>query len=190
MEVAPRKRFVILDRDGTINVEREYLSDPAGLELTPNAAVGLALMRQMGFGLLVVTNQSGVARGFLTEQTLARIHRQLDALLEPFGAALDGYYHCPHLPENGCRCRKPKTDLVDRAAAEWGFQASQAIVIGDKPCDIELGRALGAQTMLVRTGYGRQIEAAGAAMPDFIVDDLLHAARQIQVTLGQAAAAA
>jgi len=180
MDVTPRRRFVLLDRDGTINVEREYLSRVDQLELVPRAAEGLLAMRRLGYGLAVITNQSGIARGYLTEQTLSRIHARLDELLLWEGALLDAYYHCPHLPDQGCACRKPRPGLVERAAAELAFDPAECVVIGDKACDLELGRAIGAATMLVRTGYGRQTELARQVDADFVVDDLLHAARILE----------
>ena len=178
------KRFVLLDRDGTINVERHYLSDPEQVELLPNAARGLAEMAGLGLGLAVVTNQSGLGRGYFDAARLAQIHDRLRTLLREAAAVeLDGIYCCPHLPEDDCACRKPRTGLIDQAARELQFLPSAAFVIGDKACDIELGRAAGATTLLVRTGYGAQAAADGAVRPDYIVDDLCAAARVIQQLL-------
>ncbi len=98
------------------------------------------------------------------------------ALLRAGGVEIDGIFYCPHHPGDGCSCRKPRTGLVDQAERELGFARDQLFVIGDKPCDIELGTAAGATTLLVRTGYGREVELAGTAQPDYIVDHLEHAA--------------
>jgi D-sedoheptulose 7-phosphate isomerase len=126
--------------------------------------------------LVVVTNQSAIGRGFFDEARLDEIHRRLRELLAEEGVVLDGIYHCPHVPDDGCRCRKPGIELLERAAAEHGFDPSRSFVVGDKPCDIELGRAVGARTLLVRTGYGTGHEAAGDACADFVVDDVSAAA--------------
>ncbi len=172
------KRYALLDRDGTIIVEKNYLSSPDEVDLIPRAAEGIQALRELGWGVIVVTNQSGIARGFLTPSTLDEIHRTLAAKLAAEGVYVDAIYHCPHQPEDDCACRKPKTGLVERAAADWGFNLRDAVVIGDKPCDVELGRNAGAATVLVRTGYGREYEASGL-QADIVADDLLDAARAI-----------
>lgn len=170
------RRFVLLDRDGTINVERCYLTDPADLELLPRTAAGLRRLGDLGLGLVVITNQSAVGRGLMDEGRLQLIHQRLQSMLAEEGVRLDGIYYCPHVSEAGCTCRKPAPGLARRAAAEHGFDLPQCIVVGDKPCDLLLGRAIGAATILVRTGYGQQTEAAGRASSDAVADDLLHAA--------------
>jgi len=170
------RRFVILDRDGTIIMEKNYLSDPAEVELLPGAAAALRRLRTMGFGLLVVTNQSAIARGLLDVPRLDSIHQRMLALLASEGAYVDRICYCPHHPDDGCDCRKPATAIVDRASQQLGFDPAASIVIGDNICDIELGRAIGATTILVRTGYGAKVEPAGA---DFVVDDLAAAAELI-----------
>lgn len=175
------KRFVLLDRDGTINVERHYLSDPDEVELLPNAARGLAELAKLGLGLAVVTNQSGLARGYFDATRLEQIHERLRRLLrEAAGVELDGIFCCPHLPEEDCPCRKPRAGLIEQAAREFGFLPSEAFVIGDKACDVDLGRVIDATTILVRTGYGARHEAEGIAQADYVVDDLQEAARVIQ----------
>ena len=168
-----KRRFVLLDRDGTLIAERHYLADPARVELLPGAAKGLRLLRAMGLGVAVVTNQSGIGRGYFDETCLERVHHSLQCLLENEGVALDGIYFCPHVPAAACGCRKPATGLVEQAARELDFAQQHSFVLGDKVCDIELGHRLGATTFLVRTGYGAQVEAEGTAQPSFIVDDVL-----------------
>ena len=170
---------VVLDRDGTLNVEVHYLSHPDQVELLPGVADGLRALRSAGCRLVVVTNQSGIARGYFDEERLAAIHARLRALLAESGVTLDAIYHCPHLPDDGCACRKPGPLLVERAAADLGFDETSVFVVGDKPCDMDLGRGLGVPTILVRTGYGAAHEAAGDAAADFVVDDLPAAARVI-----------
>jgi D-glycero-D-manno-heptose 1,7-bisphosphate phosphatase len=174
------RRFVLLDRDGTLIVERNYLASPEQVELLPGAVEGLCQLAGMGLGLIVVTNQSGIGRGYFDHATLDLVHSRLREHLAGAGISLDGIYVCPHTPEADCACRKPRLGLVQAAAHELDFDPAASFVIGDKPCDVELGECAGATTFLVRTGYGVKVEADGTATPDFIVDDLAGAARVIQ----------
>jgi histidinol-phosphate phosphatase family protein len=174
---AQNRNFVVLDRDGTIIEEREYLSNPEQVALIPGAAAALRELQQMGFGLAVITNQSGVGRGLFDLQQVKLVHQRLERLLASEGVRLAGVYVCPHTPEDDCTCRKPKLGLLNQAASELNFCLENSIVIGDKPCDIDMGRHAGATTFLVRTGYGAQFEKEVAA--DFVVDDLAAAAERI-----------
>jgi D-glycero-D-manno-heptose 1,7-bisphosphate phosphatase len=175
----PRRRFVILDRDGTINVDRHFLADPAGFELIGGAAEGLRRLAKLGLGLVVATNQSGIGRGYFAGDDLEAIHGEMAHQLAELGVRLDGVYTCPHRPEDECDCRKPRTGLMERAAAELSFDPSEAFVVGDRPRDIEMGRAVGATTLLVRTGHGARFEREGRIDPDYVVDDLREAAEVI-----------
>src|SRR5262249_56145342 len=148
-----RRRFVMLDRDGTLIYERHYLSDPDGVELLPGAAEALRALRELGLGLVVVTARSGVGRGFFDAASLDEIHARMNALLVARGVALDGIYVCPHVPADGCSCRKPGTALVARAAADLGFDPQEGFVIGDTAKDMQLGKRVGAATILVFTRY-------------------------------------
>jgi D-glycero-D-manno-heptose 1,7-bisphosphate phosphatase len=177
------RRFVLLDRDGTLNVERHYLSHPDEVQLLPGAIEGLKALRQLELGLVVVTNQSGLSRGYFDLRTLNAVHERLRQLLRAEGVELDGVFHCPHAPEHGCDCRKPAPGLAELAASRLGFDLADAFVIGDKACDVELGRRVGATTLLVRTGYGADYPG-DATPPDFVVDDLVDAARTIARQLG------
>jgi D-glycero-D-manno-heptose 1,7-bisphosphate phosphatase len=173
------RRFIVLDRDGTIIEEHEYLSQPEQIRLIPGAGAALRELQQMGFGVVVITNQSGIGRGFFDQAQLGRIHQRLEQLLVGEGVRLDGVYVCPHLPDDDCACRKPRLGLMEKAAKDLGFRLEDSIVIGDKACDIEMGRAAGALTFLVRTGYGTQAENEAAA--DFVIDDLAAATAAIRV---------
>jgi D-glycero-D-manno-heptose 1,7-bisphosphate phosphatase len=173
---------VVLDRDGTILVERHYLSRPEQVELAPNAAVGMRRLRELGFGLAVVTNQSGLSRGYFDESGLAQIHSRMQQLLADQGVSIDGIYVCPHLPEQECVCRKPRPALVYRAAAELKFDPIASIVVGDNRCDVQLGQRIGAVSVLVRTGYGARLAAEQAVSPDHVVDDLAHLAALLERT--------
>jgi D-glycero-D-manno-heptose 1,7-bisphosphate phosphatase len=173
------QRFVLLDRDGTLIAERNYLARVEDVELLPATAQGLRLLNHLGLGLAVLTNQSGLGRGYFDRAALDAIHHHLTQLLANEGVSLAGIYVCPHVPDDGCDCRKPQPGLANRAAGELHFDLAASFVIGDKPCDIELGQRLGATTFLVRTGYGLLHERAGLRA-DYVVDDVLAAAHIIR----------
>jgi D-glycero-D-manno-heptose 1,7-bisphosphate phosphatase len=184
-----RRRAVFLDRDGTINEEVNYLSRPEQLRLLPNAAEGIKLLRAKGFLAIIVTNQSGVARGYFSEQRVLEIHQDLQALLAKAGAAIDGFYYCPHHPQVGyapyrreCECRKPKPGMLLRAAKDFQLDLAQCFVAGDKVIDILPGIEVGCRTVLVLTGYGQETLNDGLladSQPNYVAVDLLDAAKWI-----------
>jgi D-glycero-D-manno-heptose 1,7-bisphosphate phosphatase len=171
------RRYVLLDRDGTLIVERNYLARVEEIELLPNTLAGLRRLTQLNLGLVVVTNQSGIARGYFGWPEVHAIHEHLTRLFADNGVSLAGFYVCPHDPDEVCACRKPEPGLALTAAQELHFDPATAFVIGDKPCDIDLGKRLGATTFLVRTGYGEQYAKGSNA--DHIVTDVLEAAEVI-----------
>jgi histidinol-phosphate phosphatase family protein len=175
-----RRPYVILDRDGTVIAERNYLTDPAQVELLPGAVQGMRQLLDLGLGLVILTNQSGIGRKFFDAKQLQLIHDRLLGLLRDDGIEIDGIYHCPHVPEEDCDCRKPRTGLLNLVASDLGYKPDVPFVIGDKPCDIDLGEAVGATTFLVRTGYGATFAADPAIGADHIVDDLAEAATIIE----------
>jgi D-glycero-D-manno-heptose 1,7-bisphosphate phosphatase len=177
------RRFVALDRDGTVIVERHYLSDPDQVELLAGAASGLRRMRDLGLGLVLVTNQSAIGRGLFDQERLARIHRRMNNLLASHDIRLDGIYYCPHTPDDDCVCRKPKTDMLRWAARDLNFDPQACFVIGDKESDIEMGKNAGATTVLVRTGYGAKLATEGKSGADHVVNDLSEAAAVIEKLL-------
>ncbi len=172
--------FILLDRDGTINVEKHYLSDPDQVALYPGTGAALRRLRELGYGLAVLTNQSGVGRGYFGLDAVERVHDRLRELLAADGASVDGFFICPHSPDEDCDCRKPLPGLAKQAMERFGFDPGQAIMIGDKAADIGLGQAIGAATILVRTGWGSDAEKAKDCDPDAIVDDLAGAVRWIE----------
>lgn len=183
---------VFLDRDGTLVVERGYLTDPEDIELIPGVPEALRDLRSAGYLLVVISNQSGVGRGFFSEETVHAAMARLRGALRERGVELDAIYFCPHRPEAGCPCRKPGTGLLERAEGDLELDLSRSVMVGDKLLDAETGRRAGARGLLVRTGYGRDEEqrllGGGAEwLPDAVVDDLRGAAGWI---LGPAAAAA
>lgn len=171
--------YVLLDRDGTIIYDRHYLADPAGVELLPGAAAGLRRLRELGCGLIVVTNQSGLGRGFFDESTLDRIHDRMRELLAAENVTLDAIYFCPHTDDDACDCRKPQPGLALQAARDFALDLKSCYLVGDKCVDINLGRAVGASSILVRTGYGKETERAGQCPADFVGDDLTQVAEWI-----------
>ena len=174
------RRFILLDRDGTINEERNYLSDPSKVQLIAGAAAALRILQDAGLGLVVVTNQAGVGRGLFDLPSLERVNRRICQLLASEGVYFDGIYFCPHAPQDKCSCRKPQTGLVRQAAKKFGFDPTKAIVVGDRDSDIGLGQNVGATTFLVSTGYGAQTISEGVTKPDYLAEDLFEAAQMIK----------
>ncbi|MEM2869030.1 MAG: HAD family hydrolase [Thermoplasmata archaeon] len=178
-----KKKAVFVDRDGTLNVNIDYLSDPSLYQLYPGVAEGLRMLKEEGFVIVVVTNQSGIGRGFFDETTLERIHDKMRLELAKGGASVDRVYYCPHLPSEGCACRKPGTALFERAAEELGIDLRQSFVIGDTYMDVAAGHTIGARTALVPEPRHRErilAEMKGwDVRPDFIGEDFLSAARWV-----------
>jgi len=182
------RRAVFLDRDGTIHEERDFLSDPALLRLERGAAAGLRRLEEAGFALIVITNQSGVARGYHTEDDVRRVNAALSEMLAAEGVHIESYYHCPHHPEGAvpkysfvCDCRKPAPGLILQAAKDADIDIGASYMVGDFTRDVKAGRAAGVRTVLVRTGYGRKSESEviGQGLADYIADDLADAAEWI-----------
>ena len=174
-----RRPFVFLDRDGTIIVQKPYLDDPAGVELIDGAAAALRRLREAGFGLAVVTNQSGIARGYFDKDRVEAIHERMRELLALEGLTLDAIYICPHAPGEGCLCRKPAPGMIDQAAREHRIDLGRSFIVGDKECDVDCGRNAGIRSVLVKTGYGREQECEIGARAAFVVDGLGEAAETI-----------
>jgi D,D-heptose 1,7-bisphosphate phosphatase len=180
------RRAVFLDRDGTIIAEKEYLSDPAKVELLSGAGEGIARMRDSGYVAVMTSNQSGVARGYFDEAAVSRVNDRLQEMLGEFNTKLDGMYYCPHYLKGtvpafswDCDCRKPKPGMLIKAAKEMDIDLSQSWVIGDKQADIDFGRKAGLKTILVLTGYGIETRKQGMAPgegPDYVARDLGEAA--------------
>lgn len=175
-----RKPFVLLDRDGTLIEEKNYLCDPNEVVLLPGVGEGLAALQQSGFGLAVVTNQAGIGRGYYQKADMDAVNDRMAAYLSEYGVHLNGLFFCPHHPDAGCLCRKPRPGLVMQAMRQLpGFFPDFSYVVGDKASDVDLALGVGASGILVRTGYGKQEETAVATCADYVADDLLSAARWI-----------
>lgn len=184
----PPRPAVFLDRDGTLVEDPGFQRDPSAVRLVPGAAAAVARCSAAGFVVVVVTNQSGIARGFITPADYAAVERRIVELFAEHGARIDATYHCPHYPPVGgpCDCRKPGTLLYRRAAEELGLDLGASWGIGDRLSDLEPVRALGGHGLLVRTGTGREHEEAASAAGFPVLDDLGAAVDRI---LGSSASA-
>ncbi|CAN5863816.1 HAD family hydrolase [soil metagenome] len=175
-----KRPAAFIDRDGTIIQERHFLADPDGVELVPGVAAAMRALKQAGYALVVVTNQSGIARGLYSAADFRAVQARIRDVLAERGVTLDAVYHCPHHPDYGgpCDCRKPGLGMYVRAAAELGLDLGASIYVGDRIKDVLPALALGGRGFLVRTGYG---EEAAAARPDGVelVDDLTAVARSV-----------
>jgi heptosyltransferase-2 len=150
---------VFLDRDGTINQDRGYLASPEQFHFFPGAIESLTRLNHLGAQVILITNQSGLARGFLSESDLLAIHRKLETSLRAHGGWLDGVFFCPHHPDEGCRCRKPNPGLIEQAQRSLPVDVSKSYLVGDKQSDMELALNVGSVGVLVMTGpYSGEVQ--------------------------------
>ncbi len=184
------KPAVFLDRDGTINEQMGYINHSCRFQLLPGAAKAIKQLNDARIPVVVISNQSGLARGYFPEELLVAVHEKMNGLLAAEGAHVDGIYYCPHHPEakeerfrDNCNCRKPKPGLVYQASEELGLDPKKSFVVGDRWSDIKTAANCGAQSILVRTGYGRgdeqYIGPQQTIQPDFKAEDLLGAVQWI-----------
>jgi len=180
------RRAVFLDRDGTINLEKEYLYRIEDFEFVSGAEEAIRLLNDSGYFVVVVTNQSGVARGYYTEEDVEKLHREVSVRLAAKGAHVDAWYYCPHHPAGKgsyalpCRCRKPLPGMLLTAADRYGINLEESVMIGDKRIDIEAGLAAGCRSILVRSGYGR-VEQEDLPRNIKVSDDLLSAVNSLVI---------
>lgn len=183
-------KAIFIDRDGTLNEDVGYISDPKEFRLFDFAPEAVRLINNSGFLVIVLTNQSGIARGFLTEEILGRLHDKMESELAHRGARIDRIYFCPHHPEIGeppykvdCDCRKPKSGLILQAATEMDVNLKKSYVVGDRYRDMETGQAVGATGVLVLTGFGseeaRMPPANRLQQPEHVAENLVEAVRWI-----------
>lgn len=174
--------LVILDRDGVINADApDHIKSESEWRALPGSLEAISRLHQAGWRVVVITNQSGIARGLFDARQLNAIHQKMITHLGQFGGAIDAILYCPHGPDDGCSCRKPRTGLFQDLARRLGTSLAGVPAVGDKDSDIEAARAAGAKPVLVRTGNGRDVEKSGrlpAGVPVFddlraFVDDLL-----------------
>ena len=176
------RRAVFLDRDGTLLEEGNYVDRLDRLVFFPYTVDAIRALNEADFAVVIATNQSGVARGMYPESFVAAAHRHIDERLQAGGARIDGYYYCPHHPEGtvealrqDCDCRKPKPGQLLQAQAELNLDLTRSFMVGDRWKDIEAGKAVGARTILVRTGYGREAEGIESDNQTIVVDNLIQA---------------
>ncbi len=172
-----RRLVALIDRDGTIILDKVYLRDPDAIEFAPGAIEGLRLLRDAGFALVLITNQSGIARGYFDATRLEQIHNRLQSMLAAEGLRLEAIYVCPHGPDEGCDCRKPAPGMVRSAMQDLGFGPDEAVLIGDSEAD--MGAAAAAGVAGLRVASAGKAGAIGAAV------DFLEAARRACVLLAQ-----
>lgn len=180
------KRAIFLDKDGTLVDDVPYNVNPELIELTWHAGQALQILQELGFALIVVTNQSGVARGLFTEAALGPVRQRLSDLLAQYGVVLNGFHYCPHHPEGvigryavPCTCRKPMPGMLLRAASELDIDLSRSWMIGDILHDVEAGRRAGCQTVLIDNGNETEWKVSPLRTPHFSAPDLYTAATMI-----------
>ncbi len=169
-----KRKAAFIDRDGTLIEEVNFLSRLEDLRLFSFAAEAVRRLKESSFLIVVVTNQSGVGRGIFEESAMHAIHAQLKTDLE-----LDAFYFCPHLPTDGCRCRKPNTGMIEQAAQKFSIDLENSWMIGDKAIDVETGFNAEIKTALVLTGYGRNAARELTRKPDVTAENLLEAVWKI-----------
>lgn len=172
-------KFILLDRDGTLIEEKNYLHDPDDVKILPGVVKGLKKLAAEGYKFIVLTNQSGIGRGYFNDQDMYSVNAKILLSLLNEGIEILRFYHCPHSPEEDCECRKPKPGMVYNASSELGFLIDDIYcVIGDKKSDIELAENIGVKSILVLTGYGRSTLEDGICS-SYIAEDLEDAAKFI-----------
>lgn len=164
-----------IDRDGTLIEEVNFLSRVEDLRVFPYTADALRLLKKAGFLVIVVTNQSGIGRGVFEEVSMHAIHDEMQVRLD---GMIDAFYYCPHLPCDGCSCRKPETGMIEKARSQFPIDLAGSWMIGDKKIDVETAKNAGLRSAMVMTGYGRAHSQTLEAMPDVLAENLLDAVRE------------
>jgi D-glycero-D-manno-heptose 1,7-bisphosphate phosphatase len=172
----PKSKAVFIDRDGTLIEEVNFLHRVEDLQYFPFTDEAIRLLKASGFLVVLVTNQSGIGRGVYTEAQMHTVHEQIQTDLTE---KLDAIYFCPHLPNEGCACRKPNLGMIESAMADLPIDLENSWMIGDKVLDVELGKNAGIKTVLVLTGYGKKHLESLKRKPDFIVENLREAVEVI-----------
>jgi D,D-heptose 1,7-bisphosphate phosphatase len=174
-----QNKAVFLDRDGTINVDKNYVYKIEDLEFLPGVIEGLKRIQKTGFLLVIITNQSGIGRGYYTEAQYKKLMEELHKRLKKQGINITADYYCKHAPEENCECRKPNIKLIETAAREYDIDISKSFFIGDKTADILAGKNAGMKTILVKTGKAGK-DGYYNVEPDYVAEDLSEAALMMQ----------
>lgn len=174
-------RAVFIDRDGTINVNYGYIDSPDDFKIYPGVMNGIKLLKENGYKIIVVTNQSGIGRGYFGKEKLDKIHRKMDNELLKNGTAVDAIYYCPHHPDDNCNCRKPKTGLFEKAVKDLDINITESFIIGDRMLDMEAGYKIGCKTVLVPENKEKiSIEMKESKVkPDYVCDDFFSGVKWI-----------
>lgn len=163
---------VFLDRDDTVIRNVPYCDDPEKVELMPGAGSAIRRLNDADLPVVIVTNQSGIARGYFTPSRLEEIHQRMNEMLKAHGARVDAIYHCPHHPADGCNCRKPETEMFETAARDHDLHLERSYMVGDRIMDIEAARRVGARGVLIPSHTGRWEHARLPLDPDYLASDL------------------
>lgn len=178
-----RNKAVFVDRDGTINIDGPYLSNPDKFEMYSGVGEGIKKLKENRFKIIIVTNQSGIARGYFTENDLADIHAKMKRDFKKFYVDIDGIYYCPHQPDDNCNCRKPKTSLFEKAIKDHDIDVKKSYMLGDKILDICAGNKIGVKTILIPSSDMREnfvpIKNERNNRPDYIAYDFRDAVKWI-----------
>jgi D,D-heptose 1,7-bisphosphate phosphatase len=173
--MSENNKAIFLDRDGVINKEVSYLSNPKNFEFIEGSIEALKILKEKGFLLIIITNQAGIARDFFTEETLKLIHDKMVKILKQNGIELDDIYYCPHHPDftGPCDCRKPSPGMIFKAKIKHNIDLTKSYMIGDTLNDIQTGKAAKCKTILVLTGYGKEEQKnMSSTIPDMIFKNL------------------
>jgi D-glycero-D-manno-heptose 1,7-bisphosphate phosphatase len=181
---------IFLDRDGTVTDEVGYINHVSRAKIYPFAAEAVRMLKSTGLPVIIVTNQSGVGRGYFTEEIMGQVHSLVQDAMRAAGTSIDAFYHCPHHPiavlekyRQECRCRKPGTGMPEAAAEKFGIDLSRSYMVGDTYRDMKMGFAIGARTIILMTGYGRgeyeYRRSEWPRLPDLVAENLLEAAKMI-----------
>lgn len=177
-------KAIFLDRDGVINEEVSYLSNLDDFQLIEGSTEALRILKDLGYFLIVITNQAGIARGYFTEDTLKEIHNKMAQILKQNNIELDDIFYCPHHPDftGACNCRKPNPGMILQAKDKYNINLRESFMVGDTLNDIETGLAADCQTVLVLTGYGiEEKKKIVDIIPDFIFPNLLEFAKNLKL---------
>lgn len=170
--LSPNRKAVFLDRDGTLIDYVPFLSKPEQVRLIQGAGTSLKALKNAGFQLILITNQSGIGRGLYSHNDYHSVNARLTELLGEFEITLDHIEFCPHTPQDNCPCRKPATGMAEYATTKLGISLTSSFVIGDNRSDIEFGRAIGATTILVETGLGKEQHKDCADLCDHVAPSI------------------
>ena len=184
-----KRPAVFIDRDGTINEQQGYINHESRFVIFPFVAEAVKLLNDNGFLAIVVTNQSGIGRGYYPEDLVLELHDRLRDKLAEIGARLDNIYYCPHHPHaelkafrEDCNCRKPRTGLIDLALKDFDIDMTRSYVVGDRYVDIDFAKRASLAGVLVKTGYGMgeiEYKSEGSPVPEYMAEDLLDAVKWI-----------